>query len=475
VIGGNIAIRRIVAVILITAAAGCGYLALRDDDAPAATTDAPRLATPLWSPRRVPQPLVDAVGAQRLQSGLDAELAANQNCVIVTDGAGELASKSPNTVLAPASTEKLLTTAVALSTMGPDFRYETKAVASAAPANGAVPRLWLVGAGDPGLATPEYQTLIASDPKTKDEVTTSLVSLADSIVAAGVRSIPGGVQGDDSRYDTTRYLPTWKDTYRTDGQVGPIGALTVNHGFSAFRPKPVPVDDPAVFAAGELTRLLTDRGVAVGGAPGHSNAPGDAVSVASVQSPPFRDVVESLIRISDNLGAELLTRELGARVANQGTTAAGIQVIADKARGLGIPVEGLTLVDGSGLDRGNRVSCRTLVTALALGARPELRALWDGLAVAGQSGTLEDEFRGSPLTGKLRGKTGSLQGVTGLAALIDQGRAVSFAFLANGDFAESGGIAIRARVADIVGRFPDAPAADQLVPMPNTPTPAASP
>ena len=473
--GGTTAIRRIVAVVVITAAVGCGYLALRDDAAPAATTRTPRLATPLWSPRRVPQPLVDAVGAQRLQSRLDAELGANQNCVLVTDGAGELASRSPNTVLAPASTEKLLTAVVALSTMGPDFKYETKAVAPAAPANGAVPRLWLVGAGDPGLATPEYQALIASDPETKDEVTTSLVTLADSIVAAGVRSIPGGVQGDDSRYDTMRYLPTWKDTYRTDGQIGPIGALTVNHGFSAFKPKLVPVDDPAVFAAQELTRLLTDRGVAVGGAPGHSNAPGDAVSIASVQSPPLHDVVASFIRISDNLGGEMMTRELGARVANQGTTAAGTRVIADKARELGIPVEGLTLVDGSGLDRGNRVSCRTLLSALALGVRPELRAVWDGLAVAGQSGTLEDELRGSPLTGKLRGKTGSLQGVTGLAALIDQGRAVSFAFLANGNFEESGGIAIRARIADIVGRFPDAPAPDQLVPMPNAPAAAASP
>jgi D-alanyl-D-alanine carboxypeptidase/D-alanyl-D-alanine-endopeptidase (penicillin-binding protein 4) len=473
--GGTTAIRRIVAVVLITAAVGCGYLALRDDAAPAATTRTPRLATPLWSPRRVPQPLVDAVGAQRLQSSLDAELGANQNCVLVADGAGELASRSPNTVLAPASTEKLLTAVVALSTMGPDFKYETKAVAPAAPANGSVPRLWLVGAGDPGLATPEYQALIASDPETKDEVTTSLVTLADSIVAAGVRSIPGGVQGDDSRYDSMRYLPTWKDTYRTDGQVGPIGALTVNHGFSAFKPKPVPVDDPAVFAAQELTRLLTDRGVAVGGAPGHSNAPGDAVSIASLQSPPLHDVVASFIRISDNLGGEMMTRELGARVANQGTTAAGTQVIADKARELGIPVEGLTLVDGSGLDRGNRVSCRTLLSALALGVRPQLRAVWDGLAVAGQSGTLEDELRGSPLTGKLRGKTGSLQGVTGLAALIDHGRAVSFAFLANGNFEESGGIAIRARIADIVGRFPDAPAPDQLVPMPNAPAPAASP
>ncbi|HZB22725.1 MAG TPA: hypothetical protein VE444_02670, partial [Gaiellaceae bacterium] len=66
--GGNIAISRIVAIILITAAAGSGYLALRDDDAPATTGDTPRLATPVWSPRRVPQPIVDAVGAQRLQS-----------------------------------------------------------------------------------------------------------------------------------------------------------------------------------------------------------------------------------------------------------------------------------------------------------------------------------------------------------------------------------------------------------------------
>src|SRR5204863_5592078 len=63
--GGRIAISGIVAVILISAAAGCGYLALRNDDAPATTGDTPRLATPLWSPRRVPQPLVDAVGAQR--------------------------------------------------------------------------------------------------------------------------------------------------------------------------------------------------------------------------------------------------------------------------------------------------------------------------------------------------------------------------------------------------------------------------
>ena len=119
------------------------------------------------------------------------------------------------------------------------------------------------------------------------------------------------------------------------------------------------------------------------------------------------------------------------------------------------------------------MSCTTLLSAFTFGARPEYRALWDGLAVAGQSGTLEDELRGSRLDGKLRGKTGSLQGVTGLAALVDLGRPVRFAFIANGDFSDAGGVGFRLRVAEIVGTFPDAPPADQLVPMPAPAAPAA--
>jgi serine-type D-Ala-D-Ala carboxypeptidase/endopeptidase (penicillin-binding protein 4) len=475
VILGATAIRRIAAAVLLIVAAGCAYLGLRGDDAPAATTDAPRLGTPLWSARRVPQPLVDAVGAQRLRARLDAELGSTQSCVVVRDGGGEVASRNADLAVAPASTEKVLTAIATLATLGADFKYETKVVAPAAPANGTVERLWFVGAGDPGLATPEYQALIASDPETKDEVTTPLAALADSIVAAGVRNIPGGIQGDDSRYEALRYLPTWDDTYRTDGEVGPLGALTVNHGFSAFRPKPVPVDDPALFAVGELTRLLQARGVAVGGSTGRANAPSDAVTVSAVQSPPLHDIVGSFLRISDNLAGELMTRELGVRVASQGTTAAGTRVIADKLRELGVPVDGLTLVDGSGLDRGNRMSCRTLLATLGVGSRSEFRALWDGLAVAGQTGTLADELLGPPLAGKLRGKTGNLTGVTGLVALIDLGRDVRFAFVANGAFSESGGIAFRSRVAEIVGRFPDAPGPDELVPMPAPPARAASP
>src|SRR5207249_8780163 len=131
-------------------------------------------------------------------------------------------------------------------------------------------------------------------------------------------------------------------------------------------------------------------------------------------------------------------------------------------------------VDGSGLDRGNRVSCQTLMAVLGFGARTEFNALWSGLAVAGQTGTLADEFRGSALNGRLHAKTGSLQGVTGLAGFVDNGRAVVFSYLASGNFTLGSGVGMRGQVAEIIGQFPDAPAPDQLVPAPKPPTRAAN-
>src|SRR5207244_6438365 len=111
------------------------------------------------------QPIVDAVGAQRLQSRLDAELGTGQSCVVVHAGSGDIASHTPNLALAPASTEKLLTGLAAMSALGSEFKYDTKFVAPSGPANGTVDRLWLVGAGDPSLSTPAYPGMVESNPR----------------------------------------------------------------------------------------------------------------------------------------------------------------------------------------------------------------------------------------------------------------------------------------------------------------------
>ena len=427
------------------------------------------VATPLWSARRVPGLITDAAGAQRLQAALDADVSGiTSSCFVVAEGRQAVASRQPDTALIPASTQKLLTATAAVKVLGPDFHYETKAVAAAAPSAGSVPQLWLVGAGDPVLGTADYVAYLQTQPTTRDDVvTTKLETLADGIVGQGVRSIPGGIIGDDSRYDQQRYLPSWPPSYRTDPDVGPLGALTVNGGYKVAGGHPTPVDDPALYAAQTLTQLLQARGVQVGAPRAHQPAPAGATAVASVSSPSLHDILISDLRASNNLTGELLMKELGVRAAGQGTTVAGTHAVIATLQSLGIPTAGLTLVDGSGLDRGNRVSCTTLARVVDLSSEPAFRTVQDGLPTSGASGTLI--VLQGPLAGKVRAKTGSLNGVSGLAGLLDAGRPLRFAVLLNGALTLAQDMEVRARFASTLATFPDAPAG--LVPPPGPATP----
>ena len=459
--------RRVVAGVLAIVAIVLVVLARRDPGPPDAGAAPARLATPLWSVRRVPQSLVDDVGRQRLQAGLDSSVAGLDACFDVHGPTGRLAA-SPDRALVPASTQKLLTSAAALEVLGPDFRYETKAVAGRAPEGGSVPRLWLVGAGDPGITTPEAAARLAEEPLTKGDQTTPLAALADEIVAAGVRTIPGGIEGDDSRYEGTRYLSVWPDRYRTDREIGPLGALTVNDGYSGPDGSGPDADDPARNAAAELTRLLIARGVDVGPV-GRGTAPKDSTTIATLRSPPLTDVLTGFLSSSDNLSGELLVRELAARAGREATTANGVEVAKATLRDLGLPTDQLVMVDGSGLSRENRAPCSALLATLQLADTPKFATLRDGLSVAGERGTLANRLLGTPLEGKLVAKTGSLNEVTGLAGFVAVKVPIDFSLLVNGDFSESAGIAKREQVAQVIAGYPDAPAPDDLVPPPAPP------
>jgi len=457
--------QRVVAAVLAVAAVAVAVVAVVDNDSKSSA--APRVATtPVWSVRRVPQPIVDAVGAQHLQKVLDRDFGGDGTCFLVMGSGAQLAAHDIDTPLIGASTQKILVAAAALTALGPDFTYETKVVAPSAPNNGTLDKVWLVGGGDPVIATDDYRDFLQSKGKTKGDVTTRLETLADSIVSAGVKRIPGGIIADDSRYDDERYVPDWEPQYRVDGDVGPLGALTVNDGWRSWTNGFTPVTDPAANAGNQLARLLTARGVQVGPT-SRGNAPGDATVVAKINSPPLRDVVGSMLSSSDNNSAEEFTKELAFHATSQpGTTAEGVQVIAQKIKELGVPTDGLVLTDGSGLDRGNRVTCRILIATLALGIRPELRELWDGMPVAGRNGTLFDQLGDTRLAGKMHGKTGTLDGVSGLIGIVDLGRSVSFAFLDNGNFTEQKAAPLRSHAANLIATYPDAPSADDLVPKP---------
>ncbi|HEY0398322.1 MAG TPA: D-alanyl-D-alanine carboxypeptidase, partial [Acidimicrobiia bacterium] len=76
------------------------------------------------------------------------------------------------------------------------------------------------------------------------------------------------------------------------------------------------------------------------------------------------------------------------------------------------------------------------------------------LAVAGRSGTLALRLADTPLDGKLRAKTGSLDGVSGLAGYVEGRRALSFAFLANGSLTDAAGRLLQDRLVAVLAAYP---------------------
>lgn len=425
-----------------------------------------RLRTPVLSVRRAPGFLSQVVADVRLRGQLDAALdapaldgARDASCLIVRQGSRLLMERRPSLQLVPASNLKLLTSLAVLNRLGPSERLVTEVRGSVTDGVVAGP-LWMVGGGDPLLSTADYLASFENQP----QVGTSLEALADAVVAAGVKEVRGGVVGDETRYDAVRYVPTWKPNYITDFESGPASALLVNDGFEQYRPRHVAAAQPDVAAAGALAALLQARGVVVAGGVGEGKAP-DGPPLAHVESPPLSEVVGEMLRESDNLTAEMLVKELGYRLAGDGSTAAGLKVVRDALTKAGLDVTDLVTLDGSGLDRSDRATCGLLLTALKrAGASGPVAA---GLPVAAKTGTLAKRFDGSPAAGRLRAKTGSLDGVTALTGYVDEAgksQPLAFAMLANNLPRDAVGRALQDQVGAALARYPDAPAPDALAP-----------
>jgi D-alanyl-D-alanine carboxypeptidase/D-alanyl-D-alanine-endopeptidase (penicillin-binding protein 4) len=334
---------------------------------------------------------------------------------------------------APASTQKLLVATAALAVLDPDYRFQTTAVAAGPPSNGTVSELWLVGSGDPVLATADYAATWTRDRRYAGQPTTPFESLADQLAAAGVRSVPGGIHGDDSRFSAVRLLPQWTAADVASGNASPLSALDLNQGWQGYDSGYVPAGDPPAFAAGELSHLLDARLVATPPAPAPDAVAPAGTVLATVQSPPLGQIVGAMLRSSDNHTAEMLTLELGRRVEGDGSTAAGLRAVMQVDQGLGISTTGVSLVDGSGLSHDDRATCDALVAAVDGSDRnARLSAIAFGLPVAGQSGTLVNRWVGTPLQGHLAAKTGSIDGVVAMAGKLDLGHPIHFAIVLNG-------------------------------------------
>ena len=361
----------------------------------------PALTTSMAAYRRVPAALAKLGADNELAVAME-QLAAfvdDRSCLAVSVDGRTVGSWNGDAAVIPASTNKLLIAGAAIELLGADHRYTTSVAAPPA-ADGAVDGdVYLVGGGDPLLVAGGFPL---DDDAADTAATTSLDALADAVVDAGITTIRGAVVGDATRYDDQYVNPTWgAGVAYVDA--GPIGGLVVNDGQTVGRSGRQ--TDPGEAAAREFARLLRERGVSVSnGWEAGVVEPGTPV-LASIESAPLATIVADMMTRSDNDTAEMLVKEIGVVGAGAGTTPAGLEVLDTTVRSWGAPMENVVLADGSGLSANNRLTCDTLVGVLDhLADTPAV----EGLAVAGRSGTLVDEFLGSPVEGRLVAKTGTL-------------------------------------------------------------------
>lgn len=435
----------------------------------------PAPVTPVLSARRVPGLIAAPVADRRLTSALDGLVArqSGTTCLTVSSSGRTVYAHAPDVALVPASIEKLFTAVAALEVLGPDHRLRTRVLAAAPPVAGVVTGdLWLVGGGDPLLATDPYLARFRRQP----QIATDAEALADAVAAAGVTQVGGAVVGDESRFDSVRYVGAWPARFIEQDQSGPISALTIDDNWATFPPSPEvavpdesPAPDPPAHAAGVLTGLLAQRGVAVAAPPAAGVAPPDAIELAAIDSPPMAQLVAQMLRESDNQTAEVLVKEIAVARGRPGTTADGVAAIAEVLGELGLPVAGSVVADGSGLADTNRHTCELVQAVLDRGG-PE-SPIGAGLAVAATSGTLERRFVGTPLAGRLQAKTGTLNTVTALAGFLatDPGAQVTFAFVVNlapEERVDDADLALQEELALILLRYPEGPPLDALGPLP---------
>jgi D-alanyl-D-alanine carboxypeptidase/D-alanyl-D-alanine-endopeptidase (penicillin-binding protein 4) len=361
-------------------------------------------------------PSAGAAGPAATKKVLQREMAragAYSGAYVVDLGTGqELYASKADVGRMPASVNKLYTSAAALLRYGADGHLTTSVLSSGLPDQTGIITgdLVLRGGGDPTLSSASVSTL------------------AKQLAGAGLQQVTGRVIGDESAFDAFRGVPA--SGYRLTGEVGPLSALSYNHGRTG-KAAPYYQASPAKFTAQAFEKALEREGVQVTGTARSGLTPEGMTPLSELDSPPIASIVKAMNQPSDNYIAEMLIKGLGAQFGTAGSTTAGATVVKDAVRDFSIAPN---LVDGSGLSRSDHTTPREVVQLLKSMDASEAGVAFDeSLPVAGRSGTLSTRMRGTTAQDRCHAKTGTLHDVSALAGFCDTtgSERVAFAFLMN--------------------------------------------
>ncbi|RII15970.1 D-alanyl-D-alanine carboxypeptidase DacC precursor [Streptomyces sp. YIM 130001] len=334
---------------------------------------------------------------------------------VVLDGDSDktLWDHNGSSTLMPASNAKLATATTALTLLGENHKFTTRAVYG----DGT---LTLVGGGDRTL--------------TSDDVTEMAKSAADGLKAAGRTDVK--VRVDDSLFADPSLAEGWtEDYYNTE--VTPVRSLVVDGAA---------VDDTSIDAGNVFAKKLAAQGITVDGDVSRKTAKPTDVPVAQHTSGPLSSIVKTMLKTSDNNIAETLLRMSAVQLGQPATFESGTALVRQVMSSYGISLDNFVLHDGSGLSRDDRIPAETLAQLLdVVTESPALSSVLDGLPVAGEAGASLgpewgrfDDPKSECAVGKVQAKTGTLTGAVALSGVTrtEDGDWRIFSFIENDSTAD---------------------------------------
>ena len=411
--------------------------------------------------------------------------------IVDPDRGDTLYSRDAGKLFVPASNMKIVTSAVALTALGPDFRFATPVVAMGPVHEGTLHGdLVLAGRGDPSV----------SDHLSGDAML-PLQAMAEAVAARGIRRIAGAVRPGANAFPDAVFGFGWAWDDLDYAYSAPIDELLFNEGFSTIhlvagldvsdtvrawttpargfprvrldlttlardsvrdsvRSEVEAIQDSltgtflvrGVVLAGDSLALavthrdpgaaylaafreaLADQGISIDDS--SLAAPADPVpdTIPVHRSQTLGHILGFFMKPSQNQIGEMLLKAVALQATDTGTARIGRRLVAAQLRAWGADSAGFFIADGSGLSRRNLVTPETLVRILdAMRRGPSFQAFYDAFPVAGVDGTLRGRMRGTAAEGNVRGKTGTLGGVRSLSGYVTtaDGQQLLFSIMAN--------------------------------------------
>jgi D-alanyl-D-alanine carboxypeptidase/D-alanyl-D-alanine-endopeptidase (penicillin-binding protein 4) len=341
-----------------------------------------------------------------------------------------LASINADKRMVPASNRKLFASATIANCLGLDTQLHTEIRRDG-------DDLVIVGDGDPSLGSWRYE-------RTED-----FNQVAELLVKRGITRVRD-IIADVSHFDRVTIPGSWKHGNLGSDYAASVDAIT--WGESEI-PTDRAVPDPGLHAANALRDALFSRGIPISGTTRvNTERRAWGEKIADLPSPFVGQLLTTVLKNSHNLYAEMLLKR--SADGTYATAFAGERAFA--TREAHVLSDDFNFVDGSGLSPDDLVTPRAIIAMLRWMNDPLRRGYWwSVLAQPANEGTLRRRL--VTLEHRMRGKTGTINGVNALSGIIamPNGRYRYFAIGSNHNLDADGAVTVIDSLAEqIAGTSP---------------------